>query len=118
MRISDRKLRIEFDRLAIRMFSLAVDDSSRLKRDSQTVPADRIFRIELHRPAGKLLRVGKSFRVVATGARLHQHNTQRDMGVSIKGRPSDRIAIRSFRIVPTLLIGVYVTQTIGCARIE
>src|SRR5688500_16827157 len=117
MRISNSKLRIEFDRFTIRMLSLAVDDSSRLERYSQTVPCNCILRIELHGTACKHLRVGKSFRVVAGGPWLYQDRTQRDLCVGFKGRPRNAIAIRGFGIVPALLLAVYVAQTIRSASV-
>src|SRR5687767_11437022 len=117
MRISNSKLRIEFDRFTIRMLSLAVDDSSRLERYSQTVPCNCILRIELHGTACKHLRVGKSCRVVAGGPGFYQYHTQRELCVGFKGRPRNGIAIRASGIVPALLIEVYVAQPIRSASV-
>src|SRR5688572_9964383 len=99
------------------MFSLAVEDSPRLKRDSETVPTNRTLRIELHGPARKHLCIRITLRVVAAGALLHQHYAQRYVRVGISRRPGSRIAIRGFRVFPALLIGVYVTQTIRGASV-
>src|SRR6185436_5373902 len=111
------ELWIQFDRTSIGMFCFTVRESTRLQCDAETIPANRILRIDLNRTSRELLSIGKSLSIVSAGAWLHEHHTQRDIRVGIIRRPRDGISIRSLSLFPTLLIGIDVAQAISSARV-
>ena len=46
------------------IFSLSVVGTARLQSDTQPIPGDRVFRIELHSLAGKGFRIRESPRII------------------------------------------------------
>src|SRR5215218_8883290 len=97
------------------MLGFTIQNTACLKRHTETIPADGVLRIDLHRSPRERLRISQPLRVVAARTRLHEHYAQSDVSVTVSRRPRNRIPVRGFSIVPTLLIGVYVTQSVGGA---
>src|SRR5689334_21827826 len=100
------ELRIELDRASIRMFCFTVSESTRLQCNAEAIPTHRILRIDLNRTLRELLSISKPLRIVSAGTGLHEHHTQRNIGVCIIRSPRDGISISSLSLVPTLLIRV------------